>query len=151
MKTRLIAGFALAATLAAGGLHASDGIRDDKIGLSKTSVFADPAPPTFKYRDADPARAGTLPRAWPDAPPQVPHKIDLFVPLTMDRNQCINCHDQPSMIGKKVKGAPTPMSASHYREVEGKKVRNHSQHICTLCHAPQAEVRALVGNTFEKK
>lgn len=151
MNTRPIAGFALAATLAAGGLHASDGIRDDKIGLSKTSVFAVPAPDTFKYRDADPARAGTLPRAWPDAPPLVPHRIDPFVPLTAARNQCVNCHNRPSMIGKKIEGAPTAMPASHYREVEGKKVRNHSQHICTQCHVPQAEVQVLVGNTFEMK
>ena len=151
MKPTTIAGLTLALALVGGVTNAAEGTPDSQMGLSKTSVYDDPSPATFTYRDADPGRSGTLPRAWPDAPPQVPHKMDLFLPLTMERNQCVICHDKPVMIGKKIKGIPTPMSASHYNVVDGKKVRSNARYICTQCHAPQAEVKNLVGSTFDAK
>jgi nitrate reductase (cytochrome), electron transfer subunit len=127
-------------------------VADDEIGLSKTSVLEDPAPAAFDYTQADPSQAKPLPpRSYGDAPPQIPHRVDMFVPVTMKMNQCINCHDQPTMIGKKAKGMPTPMPASHYVTAEGKMARNNAQHVCTQCHAPQADVSLLVESTFGMK
>jgi cytochrome c-type protein NapB len=127
----------------------SQPVADNEIGLSKTSVFDDPSPSVFDYPKTEPSAATALPRSWNTAPPQVPHKIDSFVPITADKNFCVTCHDKPSLIGKKMKGIPTSMPASHYDTVESKLVKNNGRHFCTQCHVPQANVGELVGNTFK--
>jgi cytochrome c-type protein NapB len=124
-------------------------VADNEMGLSKTSVFEDPSPSVFDYPKTEPSAATALPRAWNSAPPQVPHKIDAFVPITTNKNMCVTCHDKPSLIGKKTKGIPTSMPESHYDTVEGKLARNNGRHVCTQCHTPQANVAELVGNTFK--
>jgi nitrate reductase (cytochrome), electron transfer subunit len=124
-------------------------VADNEIGLSKTSVFEDPSPSVFDYPKTEPSAATALPRAWDSAPPQIPHKVDAYVPITTNKNMCVACHDKPGLIGKKTKGIPTAMPESHYDTVEGKLVRNNGRHICTQCHAPQASVADLVGNTFK--
>ena len=123
---------------------------DDQMGLSQTSVFDDPSPPAFDYPATDPSASQTLPRAWDGAPPQIPHNIDDFVPISADSNSCVRCHDKPALMGKKkIKGIPTPMPASHYVKADdGKLSRAGARYVCTQCHAPQADVGDLIGNTF---
>lgn len=137
---------------AVGGASAADkGVSEAQMGLSRTSVNADGVPDAFEYRQADPYSGGVLPRAFVGAPPQVPHSVDGLVPITRDSNSCVSCHQQPDRVGKrKVKGQPTPLPKSHYTDV-----RNNALHMgrynCTQCHAPQADVKSLVGNTFKGK
>jgi nitrate reductase (cytochrome), electron transfer subunit len=124
-------------------------VRDDAIGLSKTSVFDVPSPDAFAYSDKAPNKSGVLPRAYEDAPPQVPHSIVEFLPIKADENSCLGCHDKPALMGKKIKGLATAMPESHYTRVDGKWQRNNNRYVCTLCHVPQADVKDLVGNTFK--
>lgn len=125
-------------------------ILDDSLGLSQVSVFEVPAPAVFEYRAVDPKESGVLPRYWEDAPPQVPHRIDKFLPVNVKGNKCLECHEEPEKIGKKVKGKPTPMSATHYLKSDsGELSVSNKRYVCTLCHAPQAEVGTLVENTFK--
>ena len=133
-----------------GLLQAADnGISDDAIGLSRTSVFDDPAPDIFAYSDKEPSSGGVLPRSFEGAPPQVPHKIEAFLPIKAGKNMCIVCHDRPSMMGKKVKGIATAMPESHYTKVEERWERANARFNCTQCHTPQAGVSDLVSNTFK--
>jgi nitrate reductase (cytochrome), electron transfer subunit len=124
-------------------------VSDNDLGLSKTSVFDDPSPSVFEYPKTEPSAATALPRAWNSAPPQVPHKIDIFVPITTNKNMCVTCHDKPGMMGKKVKGIATAMPESHYNKVEERWVRANARFNCTQCHVPQAGVSDLVNNTFK--
>ncbi len=126
-------------------------VADSAMGLSKTSVFDDPSPPAFAYPDTTPAAAHPLPRAYEGAPPQVPHGIADFLPITADENTCLSCHDKPKLMGKKLKGLATPMPESHYTKVDGKWQRNNNRYVCTQCHVPQANVKDLVGNTFRSQ
>ncbi len=123
-------------------------ILDDSMGLSQVSVFEAPAPAVFEYRATDPKESGVLPRYWEDAPPQVPHRIDKFLPVNAKVNKCLECHDLPDKIGNKARGKPTPMSATHYLKKGDELTVSNLRYVCTLCHAPQAEVNALVENTF---
>jgi cytochrome c-type protein NapB len=124
-------------------------ILDDSLGLSPVSVFEVPVPSAFEHSKLDPKESGVLPRYWEDAPPQVPHRLDKFLPLNAKSNKCLECHEEPDKIGKKVKGKPTPMSATHYLKSEaGELSVSNKRYVCTLCHAPQAGVDTLVGNTF---
>jgi len=123
-------------------------ILDDSLGLSPVSVFDDPAPAAFEYRDLDPKVAGILPRAWEDAPPQIPHRTEPYLPINANLNKCLDCHEEPDKMGKKEKGKPTPMSDTHYVRDGKDWLVSNRRYVCTLCHAPQTDVDVLVGNTF---
>jgi cytochrome c-type protein NapB len=129
------------------------GTKDTDLGLSKTSVFDVPTPKPFEYIEAFPGTSKILPRPYPGAPPQIPHNIDAFKPITAGNNACIGCHDKPDSIGtKEAKNLP-PMPLSHYTATKGKANQlqrkvSARRFLCTQCHVPQAKVKPLVGNTF---
>jgi cytochrome c-type protein NapB len=104
-----IAFVAAVATLLGGGLQADPvALMDDAIGLSKTSVFDDPAPPEVAYSSLDPKQSGILPRFWEDAPPQVPHRLDKFLPITAKANKCLECHEEPKRSARRPRASPRP-------------------------------------------
>ena len=147
------------AVLLAGGIAISMGllqaadnvIQDDKIGLSKTSVFDDPSPAVFEYKGGDAGTNAYLPRSYHTAPPMIPHTTKDMVPITRDSNLCKDCHVIPDMIGQKIdKGVPKPAPVSHYEDVKAGQLYMGRWN-CTQCHAPQANVGVLVQSTFGKK
>jgi cytochrome c-type protein NapB len=136
---------------------AGPGVADDQMGLSRTAVSDAPAPEVFAYGTAMPGSSQVLPRAFQNAPPQVPHSLEGLTPVTLQSNACVGCHLQPDNIGKpKVKGAPTPIPASHYTDLRRDpqtvtRQLTGARYVCTQCHAPQAGVPPLVGNSFAGK
>lgn len=151
MKKFALIGMVLSMAIAAqAGAADKKAVGDDRLGLSKTSVYDVPDPQAFQYRDAAPFTAQLLPRAYQGAPPQVPHDIKDFLPITRDNNMCVGCHQQPDLIGKKAKGQPTPLPASHYVDVKANTM-HMGRYNCTQCHTPQASVKPLVDNNFGKK
>lgn len=151
MKKVLVVLFAVGVAASMGMLQAADyEIKDDGMGLSKTSVFDDPSPDVVVYSDKDPSQGGVLPRSFSGAPPQVPHKVEQFMPIKPNKNMCIVCHDKPDLMGKKTKGIATSMPESHYNgKVDGRWERSNARFNCTQCHSPQANVSDLVSNTFK--
>ena len=136
----------------AGAVAAGDTIDDSEMGLSKTSVFDTPSPEAFTHKESFPGTNEALPRAYSGAPPQIPHSIANYVPVTAKSNQCLGCHDNPDLIGKATKGLPTPMPKGHYAQrfsltKKGTKTLDNATFVCTLCHVPQADVKPLVENT----
>jgi len=89
------------------------------------------------------SNAPTAP-AYPGAPAQIPHSVDGLLPITLQANACLGCHDQPTLVDPVPPGMATPMPKSHYR---AKKVSG-DRYVCSQCHVPQAGVEPLVGNTF---
>lgn len=151
MKTLM----ALLVMLLCASVQAGKAIEDKDLGLSKSGVNESPLPEKFQYSTQFPGTGQVLPRAYPDAPPQIPHNIESFIPVTSKNNMCKGCHDNPSMIGKKVKGMATAMPTSHYtdqRNAPGKVSKQlvGARYVCTQCHVPQANVKPLVNNTFGK-
>lgn len=142
---------------ATGNPVVKEGLADTSFGLSKTSVFETPDPQPVSYSDKFPGTSTVLPRAYLNAPPQIPHNIDSFKPITASNNACMGCHNNPSMRGKEItKGMPTPMPESHYVDLRHKPdaVRDQiveARYVCTQCHVPQANVDTLVENTFQLK
>lgn len=162
MKTLMLFFGSFALLGLAMGLHAAEQISADELGLSKTSVFEEATPKPFGYSEGAPGSPQNpdLKLGFPGAPPQIPHAIESFMPLTAKNNQCMTCHNNPSLRGKPLKkGVPTPMPESHYTKpafgkpeagLPGKveKAVAGSRYVCTQCHAPQANVKPLVKNTF---
>ena len=147
--------FATSVALAAVACAATgQAVDDSSIGLSKTSVFDDPTPVAPVYDAPPPGAPVTAPaRYFPGAPPVIPHSIKGLVPITSQNNACLGCHNRPDMIGKKVKGAPTPMTASHYTDLWTKDKPSQkvsgARYNCNQCHAAQSDAKPLVRNTLE--
>lgn len=122
-------------------------------GLTPAGVFDTPTPVNFSYSDKFPGSSTVLPRAYPNAPPQIPHSIDGFKPVTAALNACLGCHNNPSMWGKNTKGLPTPIPKSHYTDLRNTPTQTTEQitgarYVCTQCHVPQALLDPLVENSF---
>jgi cytochrome c-type protein NapB len=136
---------------------AAQPIQADSMGLSKGSVFEVPAPKVYTTKAGQPGQNKVLPRAYLNAPPQIPHDIGDFLPITAQSNMCIACHAQPDQWGKeREKGVPTPIPPSHYtdRRNAPDKVTDHlinARFNCNQCHVPQMDAVPLVENTFSAK
>jgi nitrate reductase (cytochrome), electron transfer subunit len=149
MTSRALIGIAFVGLIGFGPIQADDQALDpDQWGLSPTSVFDVPTPEAFGYPDTRPGSSELLPRGFPGAPPMVPHDVGGYLPITMDRNRCLTCHDDFELIGKAEAEDPTPMPKSHYAETDGRFTPSGHNHVCTQCHVPQADVPPLMGSTF---
>ncbi len=133
---------------------AAQPIKPDSMGLSKGSVFDVPAQKAYAIKGGPPGQDQILPRAYLGAPPQIPHDISDFLPITADGNMCIACHNQPDQWGKKREQfTPTPIPQSHYTDLRNApgKVTDHlinARYNCNQCHVPQHDAKPLVENTF---
>ena len=153
---RILASLALMLATVSTAL-AAQAVAPDSTGLSKGSVFAVPAPKVYTIKAGQPGQNKLLPRAYSGAPPQIPHDIGDFLPITAQSNMCIACHAVPDQWGKKrEKGTPTPIPQSHYtdqRNAPG-KVTDHlinARYNCNQCHVPQMDATPLVENTFSSR
>jgi nitrate reductase (cytochrome), electron transfer subunit len=138
---------ALAVALAA----APKAVPERQIGLVRAGPGEVVAPPRVKENDTPPGERPARPRAFPGAPPAIPHGIADFLPITREANACIDCHG----VAEKRKGEPTPIPASHYvdtrnaPEKRGEKVAG-ARWSCTACHVPQHDVAPLVKSPFPR-
>jgi cytochrome c-type protein NapB len=135
----------VSAVVWAGIAYAAEPIDDSQLGLEKSSVFDTPTPQAPNYQGSAPFKDDDYARSYPGAPPMIPHSLDDMLPITLARNNCLMCHQQPDRIGQKSPGAPTPLPASHY--TSAKKLQG-SRYNCVTCHAPQADAKPLVRNTY---
>jgi len=105
-----------------------------------------------EYGDADPGEAGTLPRAFETAPPQILHSVEDMLPITSGSNDCLDCHHPDNTSGEE----DAPIPESHFQEammavgqpgeamvwkVQGYKKGGDvagTRFNCTMCHTPQA-------------
>jgi cytochrome c-type protein NapB len=142
-----------AVALAAAALAAAPGPRkavpEKDVGLARTAPMEVAAPPRVKENDSAPGDRPVRPRAYPGAPPAIPHGISDFLPITRDANACVDCHG----VAVKKKGEPTPLPPSHYVDLRnapgqrGEKVAG-ARWVCTACHVPQQDVKPLVRSPF---
>jgi cytochrome c-type protein NapB len=133
--------------LLAAGLAAESppGTPDRAIGLLQGSVFDVPSPNPVVPAGGDPGDDPVLPRAFPGAPPLVPHQISDFLPVSRDENQCVDCHG----VAEKVAGEPTPIPDSHYIDLRRAPAERAdriagARHVCVSCHVPQTSAAPLV-------
>ena len=136
---------ASAATL----LALESGTSDRDLGLSKTSVLEVATPPTETKNVSDPGDRATMPTDFPEQPPQVPHGIVDWLPITFDENQCIDCH----AVDEKLEGEPTPIPPSHYVDLRNAPdtVRDEvagARYNCVACHTAPGANAPLDGNSF---
>jgi cytochrome c-type protein NapB len=146
MKQRVLLAAVLLGTLAG---CASMVLEDSQVSLRKTSVFDVVTPRPFGF-DSPGAALTIPPLPGSGMPPMISHTVDEYLPLTAKANECLDCHDKPDRIGKPVaSGKARPAPANHYVSRGGAPALAGAQYNCMACHAPQADVPALVRNTSQ--
>ena len=150
-------------------------VTEKSLGLRKTDLYTEEGtkPEKTKYTTDAPGASKRFDRAYENAPPMIPHSVDGLLPITKGNNSCLGCHMPdvaPSM------GA-TPIPPTHFTnfrpmteiETDGTMVKEgvgivnttdikvvarredklyQGRFNCTQCHAPQAQIKPLVKNTF---
>jgi len=118
------------------------------------------------YSMAEAGASTNIERAFENAPPMIPHKNQLFIPITTSSNLCLTCHNPEN--AKNI-GA-TPMPITHFINYRPEMVQeegvykstveanevvqdelgelNMARYNCTQCHAPQADVTVDIENYF---
>ena len=127
-------------------------IPDSQLGLSKTSVFDVPDPAVYTYTTAEPGGNPREARAYYIAPPVIPHQVADFLPITIEENGCLACHE---LGGPAAEGEPTPLPPSHATDLRNApdKVGDElagARWRCVACHVPKSDAPPLVGNDFRR-
>lgn len=101
---------------------------------------ADPDFDAKAYQGKKPGQQQRIARTFAGQPPLIPHALDNFDEITLEENQCIECH---GLAKYKEKNAPK-MGDSHFT---GNAVAM-SRWQCNSCHVPQVDAPPLVGQNF---
>lgn len=151
-RIALFALFAGAVTLAGAGAaddprtaeKAPSPISDAELSLYPGSVFTVPDPPGFAWNDEDPGENERLARAFPIAPPRVPHQIAEFVPIGLRANACLDCHALDAGAGAPELPASHRTDLRRAPEAVGTAVAG-ARWLCTSCHVPTTDAQPLRG------
>lgn len=184
MKMKIVLGTLTAALLMVGcsngaapaaQAEAKPVVTEASLGLRNTDLYSEASTVGDKteYRKAATGTSDKIERAFDNAPPMIPHKVDGLLPITTANNSCTGCH-MPEVATSM--GA-TPLPASHFTNFrpdtaiaadgsimkEGKSVANTSdfkvkaakmdsmnlaRYNCSQCHTPQSSGDLAVENTF---
>jgi cytochrome c-type protein NapB len=113
------------------------------------------------YPDTTAGESVMLERDFPDAPPQIPHTTEDMYPITLDENECLDCHHPENTVSKD----DLPLPESHFKApVMGKgapgdpmiwvvkdyKIKDivGGRYNCNMCHTPQASNVKTPNNSF---
>lgn len=113
-------------------------ISDSELSLYPGSLFQVPNPAGFVWNAKAPGANERLVRAFPLAPPRIPHAIADYVPITPRGNACLDCHALDA-------GAEAPeIPASHRtdpRIAPGKigTAVSGARYLCLACHLPTSD------------
>ena len=107
---------------------------------------ADTAQEERSYVGKAPGSQKPIERTFRGQPPLIPHSVEGFPAITLERNGCLFCHGPQSY-----KTAKAPKAGdSHLKDLDGNALTEVApgRNNCTTCHVPQADATPLVNNTF---
>ncbi len=120
-------------------------ISDRDLALYPGSLFEVPNPAGFTWNASSPGENERLPRAYPIAPPRIPHGIADFLPITLTSNGCLDCHAKDA-------GADAPELPPSHRtdlrntpDVVGTAVAG-ARYLCITCHVPTSDAKPARTN-----
>ncbi len=148
-KKTLIAAATLTAIIATGCAMSSN-ISEESLGLRKTDLYTENTTTGDKtsYSTVAAGESKVYERAFENAPPMISHEVEDMLPITIDNNSCLGCHDP--LVAASVNATPVPKS--HLFDMRKDKVLatvSNARYNCTQCHAPQSDNEPLVENTFK--
>ncbi len=151
MKIKILLVSTLLAAVGFAGCQTGS-VNQADVGIGEDGVFGEPSPGTFNYPTEEAGKSDRIATSYDTAPPLVPHTVEEYLPITMEDNECMECHDKPKIQDREyVKGKKLAMPGSHYGGFGGRGDKDEpsgSMYTCSLCHAPASDAQPLVANTF---
>ncbi len=123
-------------------------VSDDELSYRNEPLMDPSDTPVPSFEAPDPGDADLMERAFENSPPLIPHTTDGYLPITINDNQCLECHLPENAVDAEATATPASHLYDIRRDVQLKDL-NPANFNCTQCHATQAEVAPLVANTFE--
>lgn len=110
----------------------------------------DKAPVLKQYAEKMPGVGETklIERTFVGQPPMVPHSIEKYVPLTIEENACIECHQTLEIRGQKIPQIGTSHFSKTVKTKAGAPALEMSRFQCDNCHVPQVDAKPLVESHF---
>lgn len=162
--------------LAVSTFASNTAVKEESLGLRKASVYSEEKVTGDKtqYGTAAAGSSKRFDRAFENAPPMIPHDVEGMLPITINNNQCVMCHDPA--VAASMGAIPFPKShlTSFRPETkltedgtmlqEGKHLDNTidikvvekpletlagARFNCSQCHAPQSEGANTPKNNFK--
>ena len=126
-------------------------VPEAEIGLSRATSTGIPTPDPTLINTSDPGEEPVLGPMFAGGPPMIPHGVSDFLPITADRNDCVECH----AVEEKLEGEATPMPPSHYTDLRNQPDEiageiTGARYLCVSCHVSPGDNDLLVGNAFEE-
>lgn len=124
-------------------------VTEESLGLRKTDLYTEDTTTGDKtmYGKEYTGSGYKIKRAFQDAPPMIPHDIEGMLPITINSNQCMDCHNPKSASEMGMGATPVPIShMTNFRPLttmsadgtivkNGKKINNTSsdtlEHVTT--------------------
>ena len=151
---------------------------EESLGLRKTDLYSESSTEgdATRYGTAAAGSSAKIKRAFQDAPPMIPHDVEGMLPITINDNQCTQCHAPE--VASSMNALPYPAShMTNFRAataiaadgriskngvatdntsvagLENVSIKKEATLVgarfnCTQCHAPQSDSPAP-ANTFE--
>ncbi len=144
MKTQLKLSMAALAACLSFSAFAADAPKSMR-GLDVAAP--DPVAAPTEYVGKRPGTQQPVARTFSTQPPVIPHAVENFDEVTLEANQCLDCHGAANYQKKK---APK-VGDSHFVNRDGQKLPEASagRHNCNQCHVPQIDAPALVDSEFK--
>lgn len=108
------------------------------------AATTDQAPEERAYLGRKPGAQKNIARTFVGQPPLIPHAVENFDEVTLQENQCIECHGPENY---RKKNAPR-VGDAHFRDGKPGGELSAARHACQVCHVPQVDAKPLVQNTF---
>ncbi|MBK6649970.1 MAG: nitrate reductase cytochrome c-type subunit [Betaproteobacteria bacterium] len=110
----------------------------------------DKAPDIKQYAEKTPGvgQVKLIERTFVGQPPMVPHSIEKYVPLTIEENACMECHQTDEIRGQKIPKIGTSHFSKTIKTKAGEPVLEMSRFQCDSCHVPQVDAKPLVETQF---
>ena len=78
----------------------------------------------------------------------IPHDLEGLMPITTDNNMCISCHMPEVAEGIGATSIPkSHLYSIRFSEDKGGQL-SQDRFVCTVCHAPQANIEPKFKNNF---
>ncbi|WP_029522780.1 nitrate reductase cytochrome c-type subunit [Persephonella sp. KM09-Lau-8] len=127
-------------------------ISEEELSYRNIPLDVNATPPPVEFPKTPPGQSQRFERAYENAPPMIPHSVEGLLPITKNNNACLGCHDPK--VAKSVGATPIPPThfIDFFQLIKGKTVKlnrlDPARWNCSQCHAPQANAKPLVKNTF---
>lgn len=125
-------------------------VPEAEIGLSRATSTEVPTPDPTLINMTDPGEIPVTGPMFAGGPPMIPHGMVDFLPITADRNDCVECH----AVQEKLEGEASPIPPSHYIDLRNRpgEIAQEiagARYVCVACHVSLGGNELLVGNDFE--